>query len=26
VERVQGVDGVDGLAPKSVFTDLDATI
>ena len=26
VERVQGVDGVDGLVRKSAFTDLDATI
>jgi hypothetical protein len=26
VERVQGVDGVDGLVRKSAFSDLDATI
>jgi hypothetical protein len=26
VERVQGVDGVDGHARKSTYTDLDATI
>jgi hypothetical protein len=26
VERVQGVDGVDGRARKSTYTDLDATI
>jgi hypothetical protein len=26
VERVQGVDGVDGLSRKSTFRDLDATV
>jgi hypothetical protein len=26
VERAQGVDGADGLAPKSTFTHLDAAI